>query len=138
MRNKVIFDLVVLVLWVVVIFTISSIPGDVLSNIQNKPKSLFLQKLISDPVMHLLEYAVLAFLLTCFCSNFVIGIYSLFYITGGAFFIALCDESYQYLISHREFEVMDLLMDVLGIATMVFILFIRIAHRAKSRELLGY
>lgn len=64
--------------------------------------------------------------------------YSLFYIIRGVFFIALCDESYQYLISHREFEVMDLLMDVLGIATMVFILFIRIAHRAKSRELLGY
>jgi VanZ family protein len=122
MKNKAIFDLVVLVLWVIVIFTVSSIPGGVLAKIQNKPKSLFVQKVISDPVMHFLEYAVLAFLLVRFCSNFVISILSWFYVVGGAVLIAFCDELYQYLISHRDFEFKDLVVGAFGIVTMMFVL----------------
>ena len=123
MKGKVIFDLVLLVLWVVVIFVVSSIPGQVLSDIQNKPRILFVRKLISDPVMHFLEYAILTFLLARFCSNFAIGILVPLYAIAGAVFIALCDEFYQYIIPKRGFEIKDLLMDALGIITVVLFYF---------------
>ena len=122
MRSNFTFDLVVLILWLAVIFAVSSVPGDVLSNIQNKPKSFFLRKLISDPVMHFAEYAVLAFLSARLCSNFSIGVFGLFYVVGGAGFIALCDELYQWRAAGRAFEVKDLFMDVLGIITTILIL----------------
>ena len=125
MKNKVIFDLVVLILWLAVIFAVSSFPGDVLSSIQNKPKSFFLRKLISDPVMHFAEYAVLAFLLARLCSNFSIGIFSLFYVVGGGILVALCDEFYQWRVAGRAFESKDLFIDSLGIITVALILLVK-------------
>lgn len=125
MKNKVTVDLAGVVLWIGVIFTISSFPGDVLISIQSKPKSLFLQRLISDPVMHFLEYAVLAFLLVRLCSNLSAGIPGLFYVVGAGIFISLCDEFYQSRFAGRAFEAKDLLIDASGITAVVLIILVR-------------
>lgn len=88
------------VLWMVVIFILSSIPGSVFPKI---PFPGF------DKLVHLMEYGILGFLWAkAFNSKITLTI--LIGIIFGIF-----DEIHQIFIPFREFSILDLLFDGIGV-----------------------
>ncbi|MFC1576930.1 VanZ family protein [Candidatus Omnitrophota bacterium] len=114
-RDNLVIDLVLLAFWLAAMLIVSSIPGDILFRVQQAPRISIVRFLISDPVMHFLEYALLTFFLIRFRTNFIPGTAVLFYVIAGGIIVALCDESYQCMVSNRSFQIGDLLMDLSGI-----------------------
>lgn len=100
-----------LIVWIALIFGLSSIPGI--------PGKGFRLPQGSDKVIHFFEYAVLAYLLCRGLSygradpGISHGVASLALAAG----IALTDEYYQSFIPGRDASIFDLFADLLGIIT---------------------
>ena len=89
------------VIWMAVIFILSSIPGSLLE----LPFPGF------DKIVHFIEYFILGFLWSRVLGNKV----ALVIILG--VFYGLFDEVYQIYVPFREFSLFDLLSDSLGVIT---------------------
>lgn len=119
-----------LVLWIVIIFGLSSVP-DISGKGISFPAG-------TDKVVHFLEYAVLALLLYRGAAygktkpGISRGVISLFVAAG----IALMDEYYQSFIPGRDASFLDLMADLLGIITgnAVYYFFRATSSRRYRRE----
>lgn len=98
------------VIWIVVIFGLSSIPGIQLEG-PELPTNI-------DKVAHFFEYAILAFVLHRGLSyrNERGGLSLVVIVVSCALAIAVFDELYQSFIPGRESSVADVVSDVAGIA----------------------
>lgn len=110
-------------LWIVLIFTISSIPASPLIKTYTQLKSVILRFLLSDPVTHLVMFGILGFLLgRSFRKNFpLMGKRNLIlWAFLVSFLLVLANEVYQQLvIPGRGFETEDIIWGFVGIGAAV-------------------
>lgn len=115
-------------LWIVLIFTISSIPASAVKAMYTQLKSPILRFLFSDPVTHVIMLGMLAFLLGhSLRRNFhLMDKKSLILWTLLAtLLVTVGIEIYQQLvIPGRAFEIRDLIWDFVGIGIAISYLFI--------------
>jgi VanZ family protein len=90
------------VFWMVLIFALSSMPGSAL------PKLPFCG---FDKIVHIVEYAVLGFLLAKAINKKIVMVVLI------GIVYSLSDELHQIFVPFREFSLMDLLSDAIGVCT---------------------
>lgn len=106
-------------IWTALIFIISSIPASPITGMYTQLRSPILRFLLSDPVVHIVMFGILGFLLgPSFQKNFpLMGKRNLIlwvFLVG--FLLALVIELYQeLLIPGRAFEIKDVIWDFVGI-----------------------
>lgn len=108
------------VLWAGLIFLGSSIPG---SSIPSAPD-------ITSFVVHLFEYTVLGILLGLYVHMLKKYWHKNAILTalGVGFLYALSDETHQLFVPGRNFEAFDLLMDLIGLVTGLFVIALHVHH----------
>lgn len=123
-------------MWIVLIFTISSIPDSLIINAQTQVKNVTLRFLLSEPVPHMIMFGVLGFFLGCsFRKSFpLMGKRNLIlWIFLISFLLALAIEVYQQLvIPGRAFEIEDLIWDFVGIGAAIGYLFITLPKTMRK------
>lgn len=127
-------------LWIVLIFTISSIPVSSIEVIYAQLESPVLRFLLSDPVTHIVMFGILAFLLgRSFWKNFRLMdnknliLWAFLGAFLASFLLALAIEVYQQLvIPGRAFEIEDLIWNLVGIGAAVGYLSITFASRTRK------
>lgn len=114
------------IIYAVVVFLLSSVPG------MNIPEYKFL---VSDKIMHFMEYALFAILIFRSFSQLFRKQKFHYVIVVSSFFLilfALLDEYYQKYIPGRESDVADVILDVFGASLILFLLWIR-KHRNNQK-----
>lgn len=114
------------IIYAVVVFLLSSVPG------MNIPEYKFL---VSDKIMHFMEYALFAILIFRSFSQLFHKQKFHYVIVVSSFFLilfALLDEYYQKYIPGRESDVADVILDVLGASLILFLLWMR-KHRNNQK-----
>jgi len=107
-----------LVVWIIIIFTLSSIPS--LKPLRIETQKSFIRL---DYLIHFCEYGSLAFLayLSFAERNFRMNMKKYFLITAGLILFSLIDEFHQKLIPGRTFNVKDIYSNIAGlVAGLVF------------------
>ncbi len=117
-RLKSRFYLILAIIWTLLIFTVSSIPSNELQKIEENTWIGTLRKVLLDPVMHFVEFAVLAFFLVNAFAN--AGETDKVRVLRRVLFvgisIAVIDEVHQCFIPLRNFQFGDIVMDGLGVS----------------------
>ncbi len=110
--------MILAIMWTVLIFTVSSIPSNELQKVEEKTWIGTLRKVLLDPVMHFIEFAVLAFFLVNAFAN--AGEMDRIRVLKRVLFIgisiAVIDEVHQCFIPLRNFQFGDIVMDSLGVS----------------------
>ena len=107
------------ILWMAIIIVPSSMPGWFFEPIQRSLGYKDLSLIFSDPMAHFMEYVVLGVLLynalrdTTFQRRSLDWLLFMVLLVGMVF--AIFDEAHQFLIPQRGFQVMDLLVDFMGL-----------------------
>lgn len=130
MKKKII-SIIVLILWACFIFYLSNQPGYVSDKLSSNviKHTLFVSdivlKLIHNPIrelMHTLEYLVFAILVINMLHQFNVKkimtktfIISMFY--------AIFDEIHQYYVPGRTFEILDIILDLVGVVIALLLYF---------------
>jgi VanZ family protein len=101
-----------LIAWVIIIITLSSIPNIKTISIHTTSKEIRL-----DYLIHFIEYGFLAFIthLAFAGNNFRIPVRKALLITGCLILFAVADEFHQKLIPGRSFNVNDIYSNITGI-----------------------
>ena len=114
---------VVVGMWIVLAFTMASIPDPLIINVQTHLKNVTLRFLLSERVTHMIMFGVLGFFLGhSFRKNFpsMVKRVLILWTFLISFLIALAIELYQQLvIPTRGIEIKDLIWDFVGIAVAV-------------------
>jgi len=115
------------IIYALAVFLLSSVPG------MNIPEYKFL---LSDKMMHFIEYALFAILIFRSFSHLFHKQKFHYVIVVSSFFLilfALLDEYYQKYIPGRESDVADVILDVLGASLILFLLWMR-KHRKNQKS----
>ncbi len=122
MKKKRIISLVLLIIWMIVIFIMSSFPGSESSDQSNfivdiiinifKIENISLISLIVRKLAHITEFLILSILFCNVMKEFNKNIYLgvLF-----SFLYAITDEIHQYFVPERACQMTDMLIDLFGI-----------------------
>lgn len=125
-KNRVLIVYVPLAVYWLLIFILTSIPGESVPSVG-----------IDDKLQHLLAYCILSILLyltlTIQDKFLQLKKYSAYYTMIILFFYALIDEIHQLIIPGRQGEVMDVIADVIGgIIGLIIVRLIIVSHREQE------
>ena len=122
-----------LIIWVLLIITSSSIPGIPTPKIETAKSEIRL-----DYIIHFIEYAGLAFLavLSFTPSSLILNPKRIIIILAGLIVFALADEFHQLLIPDRTFNPVDIASNIAGlvIGALITYLLIRDLYRSSSKN----
>ncbi len=107
-----------LIAWIIVILTVSSVPSLPTIKIDSGKSIIRL-----DYFIHFFEYGLLAFMAYVYFADLRFEMSQKKYaiVTAGLIFLSMADELHQILIPGRYFNVKDMLSNVLGIiAALIF------------------
>jgi VanZ family protein len=119
-----------LVAWIIIILTMSSIPSLPTLKIQTEKSTIRL-----DYLLHFCEYGLLAFLayLTFADNRFKVTLKKYLIVTSALILFAVLDEFHQKLIPGRSFNVKDICSNILGIVAALFFCFV-VLRMIKTRS----